>query len=117
MLLHATEDFVILQKMDQCPFCGCQHIYRQKDFNRKLGVGLLALGAVAAFFTYGLSMVAVALLDWSIYRRVGWVGCCYQCGAQFRGAGRGTGRGTESINELPVFELGLHDYYKNIEHA
>lgn len=103
---YATESYLENRALNQCPFCGCEHLYQRKDFNQKLGVGLLILGVAGSFFTYGLSLAGVSLLDWFLYRRVGWVGCCYQCKAQFRKSAM--------IDRLAAFELGLHDFYKNV---
>jgi len=69
LMAHRTEAF------DQCPVCGAAHLYRQKDFNRKLGVGLVVIGVILAYWTYGLSLLAVTLIDWLLVRRVGQVGC------------------------------------------
>ena len=104
-LRFVTEDFKESGSLSQCPICGCPHIYRQKDFNRKIGATLLILGIMGAYFTYGLSLLAVTLLDWLLYRWVADVGCCYQCGAQFR---------HPSIEKLSLFNLGLRDHYRNI---
>ena len=91
--------------LKNCPLCLSSHLYRQKDFNQKIGIGVVALGIAAAFFTYGMSLVLAALLDWWVYHKVGWVGICYQCQAQFRGKG---------VEKLPPFNLELFDYYKNL---
>lgn len=93
-------------ELKQCPMCNCTHLYQQKDFNRKLGVALVAVASLAAFYTYGISLVALAVVDWFVFRRVPLVGLCYRCHAQFRG---------KVAALLPAFELGLHDYYKNLQ--
>lgn len=93
--------------IEQCPVCGAAHTYRQKDFNRKIGIALVILGVGLAYFTYGISLVAVTLIDWLLVRRVGEVGCCYQCGAQFRE--------TPLIDKMEPFNLSLYDYYRNLK--
>ena len=55
---------------NQCPVCGSTHSFRQKDFNRKLGVALIVIGVVLAYFTYGISLVVVTLIDWFLVRKV-----------------------------------------------
>ena len=92
-------------ELSQCLVCGTPHLYRQKDFNRKLGVGLVIVGVLLAYFTYGLSLLTVAIIDFVIYRSVGEVACCYQCESQYRGVG---------IDVVPPFNLSLHDYYQNL---
>ncbi len=104
LLPYATDRFLKEHYLNQCPACGAAHLYRQKDFNRNLGIGLVALGIALAWWTYGISLLIVTVVDWWLYRRVGEVGCCYQCSAQFRGA---------EVKHLGLFDLELHDYYRN----
>src|SRR5688572_21626400 len=66
-----------------CPVCETEHVYKQKDFNRKLGVMLLVFGVIGSYWTYGLSLLVVTGFDWWLYRHVGEVGLCYRCHAQF----------------------------------
>ena len=33
-------------RVDACALCGCEHLYRQRDFNRGLGCLLVLTGAV-----------------------------------------------------------------------
>jgi hypothetical protein len=93
-------------EVKQCPACGTEHLFRQKDFNRKLGIGLLVLGIALAYWTYGISLLAVTLIDWLLYKNVGEVGCCYRCQAQIRK--------THQIKNLAPFDLKLHDYYRSL---
>ena len=104
-LPHATDRFHQTQKLDQCPLCGCAHLFRQKDFNRKLGVALIVVGVLLSFWTYGISLLIVTGIDFFLYRSVGEVGCCYGCHSVFRG---------DTIRQLPPFDLELHDYYRSL---
>lgn len=103
---YATDRFISEFFLNQCPSCGAAHLYRQKDFNRKLGIGLVVVGIFFAWWTYGVSLVLVTLIDWWLYRQVGEVGCCYKCPTQFRGP---------QISRLPAFNLELHDYYRSLK--
>lgn len=96
-------------ELAQCYLCGCTPLYRQKDFDRKLGLGLVTLGVIASFWTYGLSLIAVTLVDIYLYRRVGDVAICYRCGAKFRR--------WEGLAEVPPFNLVLHDHYRSREES
>jgi len=100
-----TDDLADGLSLNQCPVCGAGDLYRQKDFNRKLGIGILVIGIALAYFTYGISLVVVTLLDWWLFRRVKELGVCYQCGSQFRGG--------DLIQKLEPFNLVLHDHYRN----
>lgn len=64
----------------------------------------MVLGVAMAYWTYGLSLVAVLVLDFIISKQVGEVGICYLCDTQFRG---------EKVSALPEFELALYDHYQN----
>lgn len=99
---HLTEKLT-----DQCPMCGAAHLYRLRDFNRKLGVALVVIGVALAFFTYGLSLLVVTVLDWLLYKRVKEVASCYRCGVVFRDHPR--------ITEIEPFNLELLDYYRNLK--
>jgi hypothetical protein len=107
LFIHGTEAFHARGTLDQCPLCGCAHLYRQKDFNRRLGLALLALGIGLAYFTYGISLLVVTGLDWWLFRRVGDVGCCYLCGALFRGF--------PGVAALAPFNLVFHDHYRALK--
>lgn len=69
-----------------CPVCDCRHLYRQRDFNRTLGCLLVAVGAALVPWTYGLSLVALTLVDLVLYYRLPQAVVCYRCDTVFRDA-------------------------------
>ena len=76
-------------------------MYIQKDFNRTTGVVLVAIGAVFVPWTYGLSLLAVTVLDFVVYYLVRDVEVCYECQAVHRGY---------PLNILHMqFDLATHD--------
>lgn len=87
-----------------CPICDCKHLYRQRDFNRALGCLLVAIGAALVPWTYGLSLIALSLLDLWLYRRLGDAVVCYRCDTVYRDA-----KPTESQTD---FDLLKHDVLK-----
>lgn len=98
-----------------CPVCGCPDLYRQRDFNRRLGVAIMILAAVGAFtlgaffgmgLTYAL-LVAFALLDLVIYRALSDIAVCYHC--------RAIARRYPGIDQVPPFDLNISDKYIAIE--
>lgn len=107
LVSHATDAFRNERNLDQCPFCGGAHLYRRKDFNQKLGIFLVVLGVLLAYFTYGLSLLAVTLVDFFLFRKVKELGVCYQCNAQFRDS--------RLVETLEPFDLELSDYYRNLK--
>ena len=72
-------------RLERCPICDCRRFFRQKAFPRAIGIGLVVVGAVLVPFTYGVSLMVLALVDLLIYRRVPLMAVCYLCRAEFRG--------------------------------
>ena len=92
------------RRVDRCPICGCAHLYRQRDFNRGLGCLLVALGAVFVPWTYGLSLVALSLVDLWLYYRLGEAVVCYKCDTVYRDA--------KPLPRQTEFDLLKHDVLK-----
>jgi hypothetical protein len=90
-----------------CPRCGCPDLYRQRDFNRRLGVGLIVVGAVLAPFTHYISLPVFAGIDFLIYYLVPDVVICYHCQAAIRGY--------PGTKEIAAFDLNISDKYIVVE--
>ena len=72
--------------VDACPACGGRQLYVQRDFNPKVGLAVVAVGAALAPFTpYYSSLMAAALLDAALYAVLPEITICYRCQAHFRG--------------------------------
>ncbi len=71
--------------LEVCLACGSDKLYSQKDFNRKLGLAIVIVGAALSPWTYGLSLVAFMGLDYGLYRFVPEVTVCYACDGIHRG--------------------------------
>ena len=77
----------------QCPFCGTEKLYIQKDFPQGLGLFIVVTGfALATWFWYLNRPVATyavlmgsALLDLVLWKIVPDVAICYRCISQMRG--------------------------------
>ena len=89
---------------DVCPVCGSNDLYQQRDFNRRLGLALAAIGLLTGPFTHWISTVAFVALDALLYFLVPLVSICYACVAQQRGVDR--------AQVPPKFEIALHDVYR-----
>ncbi len=87
-----------------CPVCGSADLYQQRDFNRKLGLALVAIGVLTGPFTRWISTVAFVLLDFGLYLFVPTVAICYACEAQQRGFDRARGP--------KPFDIAIHDVYR-----
>jgi len=71
--------------LKECPVCLRMDFYKQKDFNRKVGVILFVIAAILSIWTYGLSLVALYLVDLFLFRKLALVAVCYKCLTNFRG--------------------------------
>lgn len=67
-----------------CPCCQRKDFYQQKDFNRKVGVILFVIAAILSIWTYGLSLIALWLVDFFLFGKLGNIVICYKCGTIFR---------------------------------
>ncbi len=70
--------------LTECPVCTRMDFYKQKDFNRKIGVLLFVIAAILSIWTYGLSLVVLYLLDLFLFRKLPMVAICYKCQTNFR---------------------------------
>ena len=91
------EDAII----DRCAACAHEQLYFQKDFNRRTGIALVVVGAVFVPWTYGISLLAVTILDYIVWRVVKDVIVCYQCQAVHRAY--------PANPALQPFDLATHD--------
>ena len=67
-----------------CPSCGRKDFYKQKDFNRKIGVLLFVIASILAIWTYGISLIVLYIFDFLLYKKIGDVVACYKCNTLFR---------------------------------
>ena len=96
----------------RCRICGCQDLWRQKDFPPALGLALVATAAILsctawAFYqpllALGILMVA-ALFDMILYSFMGDMLVCYRCGARHRR--------TAMDEQHPKFDLETAERYR-----
>jgi hypothetical protein len=92
--LTITSDVRADRAVDRCPVCGGADFYIRKDFNPKLGLTVVIIGALisAGFYWFGRDLIAygilasAALIDLVVYGRLKDVTVCYRCHTEFRGA-------------------------------
>jgi hypothetical protein len=80
--------------VDACPVCRGADFYSRKDFDPKLGLAVVIVGALvsATFYWFGFDLVAygilasAALIDLIVYGRLKGVTVCYRCHSEFRGS-------------------------------
>ena len=91
--LTVSDDVRSDQSVDTCPLCRGSDFYQRKDFNPKLGLTVVIIGALvsAGFYWHGLDLVAysvlgmAALIDLLVYGRLKDITVCYRCHTEFRG--------------------------------
>ena len=79
--------------VDRCPVCAGTDFYIRKDFDPKVGLTVVIIGALvsAVFYWFGEDLIAysilggAALIDLVVYGRLGDVTVCYRCHSEFRG--------------------------------
>ena len=80
-------------RVDACPVCLGTDFYIRKDFDPKIGLTVVIVGALtsAVFYWFGEDLIAysilggAALIDLFVYGRLGDVTVCYRCHTEFRG--------------------------------
>ena len=80
--------------VDRCPVCDGGDFYIRKDFDPKVGLTIVIIGALisATFYWYGRDLIAYSILgaatliDLAIYGRLKDLTICYRCHSEFRGA-------------------------------
>jgi hypothetical protein len=80
------------ENLTRCRICGCEDLWRQKDFPPALGLALVATAAILsctawAFYQPLLALgilMAAALIDMILYSFMGDMLVCYRCGARHR---------------------------------
>jgi hypothetical protein len=80
--------------VDACPVCAGGDFYTRKDFDPKLGLTVVIIGALvsAGFYWFGRDLIAYSILaaavfvDLIVYGRLKEVTVCYRCHSEFRGA-------------------------------
>jgi hypothetical protein len=79
--------------VDRCPVCRGGDFYIRKDFDPKVGLAVVIVGALisAGFYWYGRDLIAYSILgcatliDLAIYGRLKDLTVCYRCHSEFRG--------------------------------
>lgn len=96
----------------KCVACGCDDLWRQKDFPQGLGLIMVGLGmlfSTIAWFNYrpvwAISiLMGFALIDMLLYLFMSDMLVCYRCRSRFRHA---------NLNdELPRFDLETAERYR-----
>jgi hypothetical protein len=80
-------------RVDSCPVCSGSDFYIRKDFDPKVGLTVVIIGALISgvFYWFDEDLIAysilggAALIDLVVYGRLADVTVCYRCHTEFRG--------------------------------
>jgi uncharacterized protein (DUF983 family) len=89
-----TADVRADRSVDRCAVCAGADFYIRKDFDPKIGLTVVVIGALisAVFYWFGRDIIAysilasAALIDLVVYGRLKDLTVCYRCHSEFRGA-------------------------------
>jgi hypothetical protein len=110
--LAITETVAGDRAVDRCPVCEGADFYIRKDFNPKVGLTVVVIGAAisAGFYWFGRDLIAysilasAALIDLIVYGRLKDLTVCYRCHSEFRGSYPRTA-GAFDLHTADVLEL------------
>lgn len=72
-------------ELARCLVCGCRDLYKQRDFNRPLGLAVVAIAILFARAPYYWSLWIAAGIDAVIFALRPEVVVCYRCRSVYRG--------------------------------
>jgi len=98
--------------VDCCPVCQGADFYARKDFDPKIGLTVVIIGALisATFYWFGRDLIAygilaaAALVDLVVYGRLKDITVCYRCHSEFRGGYQRTAKAFD-LHTADVLEL------------
>jgi DNA-directed RNA polymerase subunit RPC12/RpoP len=104
--------------VDRCPVCSGADFYIRKDFDPKIGLAVVIVGALisAVFYWFSRDLIAygilagAALIDLVVYGRLKTVTVCYRCHTEFRGSYARTASGFD----LHTADLLEQEYERKI---
>lgn len=91
-----------------CLACPCPELYRHRDFNQKLGLLLVVLGAALSLWWANiLPLIGAAAVDLLLWYVLPDVAICYRCKAHHREF--------PGIAKIAPFDLERHEHYRFVK--
>jgi hypothetical protein len=104
--LAVSESLARDRVVDRCAACDGAQLYVQRDFNQKVGLAIVVVGALLAPFTpYYASLFAAALIDAVLYTLLPEITICYRCHAHYRGCARNPRHEAFDLHLAEQYEL------------
>jgi hypothetical protein len=100
------------ESLCNCLVCGCTDLWRQKDFDQRLGVFIVGVGILLSTVAVAYRMPGVAMMilmafgmaDWILYAILPNRLVCYRCHAQYRKV--------PHLEKTDVFDLEVNERYR-----
>ncbi len=100
------------EALSNCLVCGCTDLWRQKDFDQRLGVFIVGVGILLSTVAVAYMMPGVAMIilmvfgmaDWVLYAILPNRLVCYRCHAQYRKV--------PNLEKTDVFDLEVNERYR-----
>ncbi len=102
-------------ELDHCLICNERQLFLQKAFNRNLGLAIVIVGVILSFWTYGISLLVVAAIDFLLYRFLPPMAVCYRCDAEYRGFKKNSR--FKPFNHLKAAHVKKQETYPGAEEA
>jgi uncharacterized protein (DUF983 family) len=91
--LDISDEVRLDSSVDRCPVCSGADFYIRKDFDPKIGLTVVIIGALISGVFYWFEqdliaysiLAAAALIDLVVYGRLKDLTVCYRCHTEFRG--------------------------------
>ena len=107
-----SRDDLVNDQPQRCLCCGCDDLWRQKDFPQRLGLLFVVVGGVLSTIAWARHepiwaigiLMAFALVDMVLYSVMKDVLVCYRCAARHRRV--------EIQEDHPRFNLELNERYR-----
>ena len=95
------------ETLPACLVCECPELYRHRDFNQKVGIFLIVLGAILCWWFPYWPLALAAVIDFVLYKTIPDVAICYRCKAHHRGF--------DNVKAIAKFDLERHEHYKHVK--
>jgi len=94
-------------ELRSCPLCEAGHLYIQKKFPKKIGLGIVIVAAIITLLwdhKYYFTLIVTALIDWILYKRCSNITKCYLCEGEYSDY--------QALADRGGFDLNIYERYR-----
>ncbi|MBI4553359.1 MAG: hypothetical protein HY710_13935 [Candidatus Latescibacteria bacterium] len=115
--LDVSDSLLQTGVVERCALCREDKLYVQRDFNRNLGLAIVAVAGIVSFWLYGRDQVVwsfgvlfgAVVVDFLLYWTLPSMTICYVCQAEYRKTAKNPAH--------EAYELALAEKYEQIGKA